>query len=274
MCELLGINFQRNAHVDITIRAFATRDETNADGWGLGWYPDQSLALAKEPLTWRSSSYARFLQTYSHLHSTTYIAHVRKKTIGGENTHADTHPFQRELFGRDYCFTHNGTVYGWDELPLGRFLPLGTTDSEHVFCHLLDSIADRGDHLSSVEDWRWLHGAFFGFNQRGKFNCQLTDGHRLICYHDAKAFKGMWMMLLHTRPHEWEHFDDPTMHVDVEPNGDNRGIVVASLPLNRGNWQKLDPTEMIVVESGMVVYRAVIVDGHVAYRAAGNLAES
>lgn len=261
MCELLGINFEREVDVDFTIRAFALRDVVNADGWGLAWYPDQSLALAKEPLTWRESDYAGFLQTYSHVHSRMYIAHVRKKTVGGENTHADTHPFNREWLGRDYCFSHNGTVYGAEKLPLARFRPLGATDSEHVFCNLLDRIAKRGRHLDTPDDWRWLHEAFYRYNQSGKFNCQFTDGHRLFCYHDRKAFKGMWMDEVVTRPHEWEHFDDPTMHVDVEPNGVNRGVVVASLPLSRAaNWQKFQATEMIAVEAGAIVYRATIVD--------------
>ena len=77
--------------------------------------------------------------------SRTYIAHVRHKTMGGEPTHADTHPFAREMGGRDYCFAHNGTLDGpaWD-LPLGHHRPLGETDSERFFCHLLREIAARG----------------------------------------------------------------------------------------------------------------------------------
>lgn len=258
MCELLGINFEHAVDVDFTIRAFALRDAENADGWGLAWYPDQSLALAKEPLTWRESDYAEFLQTYSHLHSNTYVGHVRKKTVGGENTHADTQPFMRELMGRDYCFTHNGTVYGAEKLPMGRFHPLGDTDSERVFCHLLQRIVDRGHHLESTEDWQWLHEACFEYNQSGKFNCQITDGHRLISYHDINAFKGMWMELLITEAHQMQSFDDPTIHVDVEPDGANRGVVIASLPLNRADWIRFAPTEMVVVEAGAVVYRATM----------------
>ncbi len=260
MCELLAIDFQYCVDVDFSIRAFAMRDAENADGWGLAWYPDQSLALAKEPLTWRESDYAEFLQKYSHLHSHIYIGHVRKKTVGGENTHADTHPFMRELMGRDYCFTHNGTVYGAEKLPVDRFQPTGATDSERVFCHLLQRIADRGKHLETPEDWQWLHEACYQYNQRGKFNCQLTDGHRVISYHDVNAFKGMWMELLVARPHEWQRFDDPTLHVDVEADSENRGVVIASLPLNNAKWQRFSPTEMVVVEAGAVVYQRTIVE--------------
>lgn len=261
MCELLAINFDRSAHVDFTFRAFAMRDVENADGWGLAWYPDHSLAIAKEPLTWRKSRFAGFLQTYGHLNSNMYLAHMRRKTVGGESTHADTHPFRRELMGREYCFAHNGTVYGTDEIPLGQFLPIGATDSEHVFCHLMNSIAQRQSHLDTIEDWRWVHELFYTYNKRGKFNCQLTDGRRLICYHDHNAFKGMWMEKLTMHPHHAEHLDDPTMHVDVEADGINRGIVVASRPLSRNRWLRFKPTQMIVVEAGVILHKALIVDG-------------
>ena len=80
-----------------------------------------------------------------------YLAHVRHKTIGGEPNHADTHPFARELGGRDYCFAHNGTLDGpaW-ELPLGAYRPVGETDSERFFCHLLHEIAARGGPLDDA----------------------------------------------------------------------------------------------------------------------------
>ena len=57
-------------------------------------------------------------------------------TTGGEPSRADTHPFQRELFGRSYCFAHNGTVRGvivatrplddatWHPLRFGELLVL------------------------------------------------------------------------------------------------------------------------------------------------------
>src|SRR5262245_1996082 len=109
MCELMGLSFDRPMSADFSIRAFALRDKENADGWGLAWYPDRSLSVVKEPLTWRQSHYSKFLESYERLNSHIYIAHVRHKTIGGTPTHADTHPFNRECFGREFCFAHNGT---------------------------------------------------------------------------------------------------------------------------------------------------------------------
>src|SRR4051794_19048524 len=99
MCELLGLSFAAPVSAEFSFREFAGRDHENPDGWGIAWYPDRSAALVKEPVAWRSSKHNEFLGALS---SATYIAHVRHKTVGGEPTHADTHPFVRELAGSDY----------------------------------------------------------------------------------------------------------------------------------------------------------------------------
>ena len=89
MCELLGLSFARPIPADFSIRPFALRATDNADGWGLAWYPDRSVALLKEPLKWQASQITTFLETYSGLLARIYIAHVRHKTTGGEATHAE-----------------------------------------------------------------------------------------------------------------------------------------------------------------------------------------
>ncbi|NBO19027.1 MAG: hypothetical protein EBV03_07355, partial [Proteobacteria bacterium] len=38
-------------------------------------------------------------------------------------------PFVRELWGRHFAFAHNGTLRGVKKRPLGRFRPIGSTDS-------------------------------------------------------------------------------------------------------------------------------------------------
>src|SRR5262249_14740662 len=157
---------------DFTIREFALRSAENADGWGLAWYPDQSLALIKEPVCWQDSHVTRFLETYPQLRSTTYVAHVRHKTTGGEPTHADTHPFAREHGGQEFCFAHNGTLKGeiW-QFPLNRFRPIGRTDSEFAFCLLLERMSERGSvSLQNSEDWKWLEQELTRLNESGSLN--------------------------------------------------------------------------------------------------------
>ncbi len=286
MCELMAMCFARPLYADFSIRAFAMRDEENADGWGLAWYPDQSLAIAKEPLTWRQSGYAEFLQTYAHLCSNIYVGHVRKKTMGGENTRADSHPFSRELDGVEYCFAHNGTIRtAWTEFASQRYRPIGDTDSEQIFCHIMEELAqrpadgpavdpsrmgrlfkgsrdrgtrgvDRTTRLASAEAQQWLHRKAIEINRHGKFNMMISDGERLFCYHDFNGFKGLWLWMVPVNSHRVaHHLDDPAMHVDFETEPENIGVLISTVPLNRQpGWRRFEPGEMIGVERGRITY--------------------
>src|SRR5262249_35238773 len=175
MCELMGMSFATPVMAHVSIQAFSERSKDNADGWGLAWYPDRSAALIKQPVRW-SVQTTHFLEHYPGLLSSVYLAHVRQKTTGSTPTHAATHPFCRELNGREYCFAHNGTLTGsFCQRPLGRFRPLGHTDSEYLFCLLLAEMESFAHLAEEIEDtrhldpaqrvgrseaerqWKWLH---------------------------------------------------------------------------------------------------------------------
>ncbi len=250
MCELMGLSFDRPMSADFSIRAFALRDVENADGWGLAWYPDRSLCVVKESLTWRQSGYSKFLETYNGLNSRIYVAHVRHKTIGGIPTHADTHPFSRECFGREFCFAHNGTIRGHASLPLGRFQPVGTTDSEQVFCHILELIASRNEHLQDEVGWRWLHATLQSINQAGSLNCLLTDGQRLFAYRDIKGWKGLALRKVRFREDDARVFEDSTMELTMAGEADSHGFIVATCPLTETGWHHFAPGHLAVVEAG------------------------
>jgi glutamine amidotransferase len=255
MCELMGLSFNRPISAGFSIHAFAPRGGTNADGWGLAWYPDRSLALVKEPVQWDASPYTRFLESYPQLRASLYIAHVRHRTTGGPPTHADTHPFRRELGGRDYCFAHNGTLIGVADLPLGRFQPVGVTDSEHAFCWLLEALAQRGAPMDDASGWDWLHGRLTALNRRGKINCLLSDGRRLFCYHDAAAYKGLTFRPVGIHEQETRHFQDPVLQVHLDGTAEvTHGFVVATCPLSSSGWSPFQASELLVLEAGRVCF--------------------
>src|SRR5262245_33590568 len=89
MCELMGMSFAKPVVASVSIQAFSERSADNADGWGLAWYPDHSLAMIKQPVQW-SVHHNKFLEHYPGLLSSMYVAHVRRKTTGHVLTHADT----------------------------------------------------------------------------------------------------------------------------------------------------------------------------------------
>jgi predicted glutamine amidotransferase len=255
MCELMGLCFAKPVAADFSISAFSLRDEENADGWGLAWYAEHSVTVVKEPLPWRKSRYASFLETYKLLVSHMYIGHVRHATVGGAPKHADTHPFVRELAGRNYCFAHNGTVRGaFESLSLHRYHPVGETDSEHVFCHLLDEMARDARLLSNEDQWHWLAAKFAAINAMGKFNCLMSDGDRLFAWHDVNGFKGLHFHGVRMRGHEIEHLEDPSMEMEIESEEHNRGMIIATRPLSDVGWHAFQPGELQVIEEGRIVY--------------------
>ena len=52
----------------------------------------------------------------------------------------NTHPFTRELWGRYWTYAHNGQLSNYESLSTGYRRPVGETDSELVFCWLLNQI--------------------------------------------------------------------------------------------------------------------------------------
>ncbi|HEY8505472.1 MAG TPA: class II glutamine amidotransferase [Gemmataceae bacterium] len=254
MCELMGMSFARPVAADFSVREFALRSHENPDGWGLAWYPDRSASLVKEPLRWGDSKYTTFLETYPGLRSTVYVAHVRHRTAGGPPSHSDTHPFVRELDGTDYVFAHNGTLRGpfWD-IPLRRFRPVGTTDSERLFCLLLGDLAARGGGLAAEANRIWLWERLTALNRHGKLNCILSDGRLLVAYHDARGFKGLHRRRVLLSRHATRHFADPELAIDLEGEAANHGFVVATHPLSRNEWEPFRPGEMAVFEKGVLV---------------------
>jgi predicted glutamine amidotransferase len=254
MCALLGLSFAEPIFAGFSFREFSRWSDANADGWGLAWYPDQSAALIKEPVRWQASAHSAFLDTYQQMCARVYLGHIRQRTTGGEPTHADTHPFQRELGGRDYCFAHNGTIERHvEQLTLDRFQPVGSTDSERLFCHLLEEMAAARQHpLDAEPQWRWLHQRFLAVNRWGKMNCLLTDGRRLFCYRDRRGWKGLAFTTVYILGQGTHHFEDATVKMDLEGQTFNRGIIVATQPLNSAAWRELGAGELLVLENGAV----------------------
>ena len=234
------------------------------DGWGLGYYhgAEPSASVLKEPNPQQGSIRSQLVRAWDHLASPLFLLHLRTATWGNL-TDANTQPFKRSFGRRDWLFAHSGSLESRLE-PTGpqRFEPVGSTDTEVLFCELLGRIAGKGVRTIGELDLGLLRDWMAEFNQYGNVTSVLTDGHDLAVYADKDA-KGPVYLWAVVPPYEQVAFGDEDLMVDLTRRGaaGQRGVVVSSSPLEaRGSlpveWTMLPPGTLVVIRQGAV--RALI----------------
>lgn len=253
MCELLGMTFNRPVSPAISFHGFKQRGKFNKDGWGLGFYPDgRAGMIIKEPVKAPLSKLAGFTTNYSFC-SKIFIGHVRCSSVGGV-VYKNTHPFLRELGGREYIFAHNGTL-SVTSIKSKRFRAVGETDSEQVFCYLLDRIDEKGMENWQNDDFAWLAGVLADINSYGQFNTIFSDGEHLFCYFDMNGYNGLFYTQ-RTPPYRKIQLKDGDWKINLkevkEPG--ERGYIIATKPLTDEEWEGFIPGELIVFREGVMIY--------------------
>lgn len=187
MCELLGMSANVPTDIVFSFTGLMQRGGLTGphrDGWGIGFYEGRGLRLFQDPAASSESEVARLVQRYP-IKSQTVIGHIRQANVGNVCL-ANTHPFVRELWGRNWCFAHNGQLA--DVQPLaGVYRPVGDTDSEAAFCALLNRIRQRfPEPVTAAELLPELLAACSEFRRQGVFNCLLSDGDWLFSFCSTK----------------------------------------------------------------------------------------
>lgn len=196
MCELFGCSSKHPQDgptlplAEFRARGGATAD--NPDGWGVVWRDMGILHQEREPLPGCSS--ARFSSVIDSLRSDLIVAHVRKARWPPVNTLGNTHPFVHPCCGRQWVFAHNGLVPEMVNIEsVNRekaCRPVGETDSEFAFCHLLSHVMGYYPMPSAETPWIEVLATISELIAgHGKFNFLLSDGDHLIAYgHDRLHF--------------------------------------------------------------------------------------
>lgn len=255
MCELLGLTFNMTVRPNISFKGFRGRGESNPDGWGLAWYPDKAAQFVKEPIKAGLSALNNFLSDYNCCRSKIFISHVRRASAGSVS-YRNTHPFYRELDGREYIFAHNGTLRQFkSKLSLGRFKPLGETDSEFAFCSILSWLEEKGVSQWTDDLFISLADKLKQINELGKFNCIFSDGVYLFCYRDKSDVKGL-SFVSRVPPYGNIRMLDDDIEINLASEKDPRqkGFIIATEPLTNERWERFQPSELIVFKDGEIIY--------------------
>jgi glutamine amidotransferase len=129
---------------------FSKRAEEHKDGFGIAFFEDAGVRLFVDAQSAALSPVAEMVRHYP-IHSSNVIAHIRKATQGRVALQ-NTHPFQRELWGRYWAFAHNGDLKNYAPRLHGAFHPVGNTDSELAFCWLMQELAKAHAGVPSITE--------------------------------------------------------------------------------------------------------------------------
>lgn len=272
MCQLLGMNCNVPTDICFSFAGFQARGgatDVHADGWGIGFFesgdgePAKGCRVFLDPQPSAHSPIAELVRNYP-IRSMNVIAHIRKATQGIVALE-NTHPFLRELWGRYWLFAHNGNLPEHAaELPAeSGFLPVGNTDSERAFCHLLYRLKvkfgqqppSEADLFLAVSEWSREVGAY------GECNFLLSNGEWLFAHASTKL-----ACVVRQAPFCKAHLKDEDLTVDFSEvtSPDDRVAVVATTPLtDNESWMVIPPGSLWLFREGAVVRQAVTVQGPV-----------
>lgn len=269
MCELFAMCSRRPATVSFSLKELALRGGRTGphkDGWGIAYYRHRDAWLIKEAAAASDSRCVRFIEDYP-IQSSLVISHIRKATQG-QVSFENTQPHLRELGGRQHVFAHNGDlgeVRRHAVLRHGRFRPMGSSDSELAFCALLADLEPSwldADSPPSVEERIRIVAEFAGRIRRlGPANFLYCDSELVFAHgHERRQVgqPGVHPPGLHLlcRTCSGEPSEVQAAGVMVAPQpGEQRVVLVASVPLTSEAWEPLGCGELAVISRGRVLAR-------------------
>lgn len=220
----------------LLVQSYAPRDmrgggTVNADGFGVGWYPDKDAVRHRNasPI-WSDTSFADLART---TRSPAVLAAVRSATVGMPVTAQAAAPFAE---GR-WLFSHNGVVRGWPgsvaeparTLPVTDLLTLDApTDAALLWALVRDRLRRDADPAAALtEVVRTVAAAAPG----SRLNLLLTDG------------DGIWATA-------WDH----ALSVRVT----DEDALAASEPLDEPDtWTTVPDRHLVVAHPGHCVITAL-----------------
>lgn len=251
MCQLLGMNCNVPTDICFSFTGFRARGgltDHHRDGWGIAFFEGKGVRLFLDPNPSADSPVAELVRQYP-MHSLNVVAHIRKATLGPVGLE-NTHPFQRELWGRYWIFAHNGHLKDFAPTLSGRFLPVGETDSELAFCHILDTLQRHFPAGAPTPEalYGTLRELAAEIGALGEFNFLLSDGHWLFAHSSSRL-----CYIVRQAPFTHAHLADEDVSVDFSAltTPSDRVAVIATTPLtDNETWTPIAAGNLIAFHHG------------------------
>jgi predicted glutamine amidotransferase len=254
MCQLLGMNCNTPTDICFSFTGFRKRGggtDVHADGWGIAFFEGRGVRLFLDPQPSTQSPIAELVRHYP-IRSLNVIAHIRKATQGVVSLE-NTHPFQREFWGRYWVYAHNGNLPHFQPVLDGSFVPVGNTDSERILCWLLQSLRQRFGNAPPARDelFAALHALIYPLSGMGIFNFLLSNGEWLVAHSSTEL-----SYIVRRAPFNVAHLKDEDVMVDFSEvtTPKDRVAVIATLPLTDNEpWVTMPPGSLWLFHDGEAV---------------------
>jgi predicted glutamine amidotransferase len=250
MCQLLGMNGNTPTDIVFSFTGFCTRAEEHKDGFGIAFFEGSGVRLFVDSQSARNSPVADMVRRYP-IRSDNIIAHIRKATQG-RIALENTHPFQRELWGRYWVFAHNGDLKHFSPRLHASFRPVGSTGSELAFCWLMQELSKAHASLPSIPELTTtLRELVPSIASHGTFNFMLSNGEALWAH---CATKLCYVVRQHPFRQARLQDDDISVNFAELTTPSDRVAVVVTEPLTRDEeWTVFAPGELKVFAAGAPV---------------------
>jgi glutamine amidotransferase len=268
MCELLAMSSLLPTTVDFSIERLTRHggaEGPHRDGWGVAFYAGRDVLLLREPAAASESPLVRYIESHGPP-SERVLSHIRLATMG-EPALQNTQPFQRELGGRAHVFAHNGDLPGIAGDPSfrrrARFRPIGETDSEVAFCHLLARLEPVWDQAGGevppmADRLAVITEVARRLRELGPANFLYADGDTLFVHADRRTEPGSDTVLpgLYVLARSCqESVPDLSASGVILKTVQQALTLVASVPLTGEDWRPLARGEVLAIRSGGIAER-------------------
>jgi len=251
MCQLLGMNCNVPTDICFSFQGFCARGgktDQHQDGWGIAFFEGCGCRMYLDNKASIHSPVAELVRKYP-IHSTHVIAHIRKASVG-KVAIENTHPYQREMWGRYWVFAHNGDLADFHPAFRGHFRPVGGTDSEKAFCLILETL--REAFPLGKPSLSELHSELLKITKQiaesGPFNYLLSDGESFFAHCSTNL-----AYLVRQAPFSAAHLVDEDVSVDFQgvTSEQDRVAIIATAPLTDNEaWTRFFPGQLIAFQDG------------------------
>ena len=273
MCRFLAYKGPQISMADLLTRSdqslirqsFEARERQeplNGDGFGVGWYADETdptpcVFTSVQP-AWANRNLRRLAEK---IQATCFFAHVRAASPGTPVSEFNCHPFQCGKF----LWMHNGKIADFKKIRRRLRAHLdddsydviqGTTDSEHVFALFLNQLRDHGSDydldsmrqalrstVKMIEHWLQEED----ISEHSHLNFCLTDRDSILAMRYVTESDAQPQTLYMAHGERFELRDD---HYRMIPgHGEVGAVIIASEPLtsDRNDWESIPTNHFVSV---------------------------